>query len=47
MQTILFILTVVFLLAIILATIFGKYPKRTNSEIIWRKLDEHEKALGE
>lgn len=47
MENILFILTGTALLAIALATIFGKYPKVNEFETIWQKLDDHEKMLGE
>jgi hypothetical protein len=47
MQTTLFIVTSVALSAIVLATIFGKYPKAKDSETVWRKLDDHEKAISE
>lgn len=47
MENLLFILTGAFLLVFVLATVFGKYPKPKDSETIWQKLDDHEKALGE
>jgi hypothetical protein len=47
MDKLLFILTGAALLAFVLAVIFGRYPKAKDTEIIWTKLDEHEKALGE